>query len=607
MKFSIAAALAGWIAAAALAVRSPSPPATSTAPPVASVDASVTSHALAARVAVPRASCPEAVTPSGAHGEPRNAAGKVRYCWPGEARCHCDRDRDCYALDGYVPCLPVGRDAGPADTGPVRDAGRLDAGRDAGRDVGAAPPAVDAGTAPPPPNPAGLRAFPGAEGFGAGATGGRGGRVLYVTTLASSGPGSLQDAVGQTGPRTVVFAVSGVIDGDVQILHGDLTIAGQTSPGGIIVRGLHTTENPYCDQQCGAGARGVENLIVRHLRSRPAGGGLEDALRLRYVRNAVLDHLSLGNARDEAVEVSYANNVTVQDCLLAETVGDHAQYGGMLLNYTNPAAGYALDNLTIARNVWNRLLGRLPEMSRESAGAAAGTTLHIELTNNLLWDDRYFIDINPTDISGGNDGRPIFYALNWVGNWAQAPAGSHFGMIWLQSIGSGTSAYFNDNRMNLWPSRQDWDLNYCCNDYSGGAGERPSWARSTRHPFPAVTVMPSASVRAYALANVGAFPRDPMDRRLLSFVAAGTLDPRPINANPAGDALLPAVVPAPTAPLDTDRDGMPDAWELAHGLDPAVPDPNGLGLSLAETGVAGYTNLEVYLNALAAQRVAGGR
>jgi hypothetical protein len=76
----------------------------------------------------------------------------------------------------------------------------------------------------------------------------------------------------------------------------------------------------------------------------------------------------------------------------------------MLINYSNPAAGYALDNLTIIRNVWNRIQGRYPEFSRESGSAAAGTTMHVELTNNLYWDQRYFIDVNPTNISGGNDG-----------------------------------------------------------------------------------------------------------------------------------------------------------------------------------------------------------
>jgi poly(3-hydroxybutyrate) depolymerase len=76
--------------------------------------------------------CPEAVTRDG-RGDPRNAAGQIRYCWPGEARCQCDSDNDCYDTEGYVPCQAPGTDAGMAvDTGP-RDAGPLDTGpRDTG-------------------------------------------------------------------------------------------------------------------------------------------------------------------------------------------------------------------------------------------------------------------------------------------------------------------------------------------------------------------------------------------------------------------------------------------------------------------------------------------
>ncbi len=595
------------------------------------LDTSSTSQEVTARL------CPEVVVRDG-RGDPRNAAGQIRYCWPGEARCHCDRDNDCYALSGYVACTALTvsaststqdagvrdtgvRDTGVRDTG-VRDSGVVDTGvRDSGvRDTGA----VDTGsgtTTPPATSPAdaggvtstttpssGLRAFPGAEGFGATATGGRGGRVIYVTNLNASGAGSFQDAVQQTGPRYILFKVSGVINSDVQMNSGDVTIAGQTSPGGITVRGFHTTEANYCDQQCGANARGVSNFIVRHLRSRPAGGDFPDGLRLRYARNGVIDHLSMGNAVDEAVEISYTNNVTIQDSILAETIGDHAQYGGMLINYSNPAAGYALDNLAIVRNVWNRLQGRYPEFSRESGAAAAGTTMHVELTNNLLWDQRYFIDVNPTNISGASSGSWIYYQMNWVGNSTFAPSSNRFGSIWLQPSAGGTTAYFNDNRSNLWPTRADWDLNYCCSDYNGSTAARPSWARTARHAFPAVTVMPSANVRAYAVSNAGAFPRDPMDTRLMGNVSAGTFDSRASNTNPANDALRTAFTgAAPAAPTDTDNDGMPDSWEIAKGLNPNAQDHNGTNVSVAMTGVAGYTNLECYLNELSALRVTNNR
>jgi len=584
----------------------------------AAVDVPVASSAARALVA---AVCPEVVTPDD-RGDPRNARGHIRYCWRGQAKCRCDRDDDCYALEGYRPCVPAARDAGtPRDLGsPTRDAGTprdlgsptrdVAAARDAGppRDAGqvVTPPVADA-SAPTLPPASGLRAFPGAEGWGAVASGGRGGRVIYVTNLNASGAGSFQDAVAQSGPRYVLFKVSGVIHSDVQIRSGDLTIAGQTSPGGITVRGLHTTEEPYCDQQCGPAARGVENFVIRHLRSRPAGGEFPDGLRLRYARRGVVDHVSIGNASDECVEVSYANNVTIQDSLLAETIGGHAYLGGMLVNYTNPPAGYQLDNLALLRNGWIRLQGRYPEFSRESAGVAAGTVLHAEIDGNLFWDLRYFENFEATDESGDDQGRPIFYQVNRRGNWTVSLPGVRFGQVWMRVKGAPgpMGAYFNDNRSNLWPTMSDWDLNYCCNDLATDSrGSRPSWARSEPFgppAFPAVSVLASSQVAAYVAANAGAFPRDAMDRRLLADVVAGRIDPRPSDSNPAGDALAGAFSGSPpAAPLDTDGDGMPDAWERARGLNPAAQDHNGTSLS-----ADGYANLEVYLNELAAQRVAG--
>lgn len=177
-------------------------------------------------------------------------------------------------------------------------------------------------------------AFSGAEGFGANATGGRGGAVLAVTNTAASGPGSLQWALDQPGARYVVFRTSGLIDARIHLRHGNVTIAGETSPGGITVRGFVTDETPFQDQAVQAPGQFAENWILRHVRIRPgAGGPSDDGLRLRYTRRAVVDHVSVGNAEDEAVEISYSNNLSLQNCLFAETVGGHSFYGGMLLNY----------------------------------------------------------------------------------------------------------------------------------------------------------------------------------------------------------------------------------------------------------------------------------
>lgn len=453
-------------------------------------------------------------------------------------------------------------------------------------------------------------AFPGAEGFGAEATGGRGGRVLVVTTTAPSGPGSLQEALDETGPRYVVFRVSGTIDAQIHLTHGDVTIAGETSPGGITIRGFVTDETPFQDQAVRSPAQFAENWILRHIRIRPgAGGPSDDGLRLRYTRNAIVDHVSVGNAEDEAVEISYSNRLTIQNSLLAETVGGHSFYGGMLMNYSNPAHGFALDRLSIHHNLFVRLEGRLPEASRESA-AAAGSTMDLELSNNLYWDPRFFIALGAdTNVVTNGLGQPypIHYRLNAVGNVFRTGSAFPYGM-WDDQIlrapsAGGNELFVSGNTMSLHPGRRDYELFYCCNDYATvtlpDATPRSATARTTRHPFPPVTYTDAAVLRETLLAQAGAFPRDPMDQRLVRPVQEDRIDPAAPNTNPAGDHLLSAYTGgAPAASADQDNDGMPDAWETARGLDPSTPDHAGRDLSSA-----GYDNLEIYLHELSAGRV----
>ena len=496
-----------------------------------------------------------------------------------------------------------------------RGAGLRAVGTPDGRDIQALP-AVARATARDVPtllNGTGVKAFPGAEGFGATATGGRGGRVIYVTTLAPSGPGSLAAALAAEGPRYVLFKVSGLIDASLRIDHGDVTIAGQSSPGGVVVRGLRTDESPFCDSTCGAGVRGVDNVIVRHIRSRPGrpgdNGNIDgDGVRIRHTRNAVYDHVSAANALDEAFEVSYTNNLTIQDSLLGETLGEHASRGGMLMNYSNPAAGYQLDNIAVIRTVWVRAQGRYPEMARESR-AALGSTMHVELANNLLWDEQYYIE---SDHEAGNQGEntgPLFYEFNWVGNLGVVRPTFSYGMLFFPNPTGRSTVYFHDTHLSRYPDRADWQLNYCCSDYpTAPVPPRPAWARDARHDFPAVSYIPSGDVRRYALAHAGAFPRDPMDRRLMGYVADGVIPGTPPNVNPADDAWKTDFPPAspPRPPTDTDNDGMPDDWERAHGLDPAAEDHNGLTAGQAMEGLAGYPNLEVYLHELSEQRLREG-
>ena len=119
-------------------------------------------------------------------------------------------------------------------------------------------------------------AFPTAEGYGKYSLGGRGGKVYEVTTLKSSGLGSLGEAIGASGPRTVVFRVSGTITGNFSIKNDKITIAGQTAPGdGICIQGSLSI--------------GANDVIIRYIRVRANPTVETDAIGGRYHKNIILD------------------------------------------------------------------------------------------------------------------------------------------------------------------------------------------------------------------------------------------------------------------------------------------------------------------------------
>ena len=155
-------------------------------------------------------------------------------------------------------------------------------------------------------------AFPGAEGYGKYTRGGRGGAVYAVTTLADAGPGSLRAAVEASGPRTVVFRVSGTIalESPLTIRNPNITIAGQTAPGD----GIAIKNHPLMI--------GADEVIIRYIRVR-LGDQTDadtDAVSARYVRNIILDHVSASWSVDETMSIYHADDVTVQWSLVSESL-----------------------------------------------------------------------------------------------------------------------------------------------------------------------------------------------------------------------------------------------------------------------------------------------
>ncbi|MEF3274814.1 MAG: hypothetical protein K6356_10555 [Chloroflexus sp.] len=211
-----------------------------------------------------------------------------------------------------------------------------------------------------------------------------------------------------------------------------------------------------------------DNLIIRHIRSRPAfhvdgnGNALDDALRLDGVQQFIIDHSSFAHAADEVVQLSWAQRGTIQNSIFAETVGDQAQLGGMLLNYSAPH--HPQDFLSIHHNLWFRLGGQLPEISCAASSYpdepadirdCQAHPLRLELSNNLLWSPGMNIWYS-REIDGNPVNGDYQIHLNWVNNYLVAAPDFSFGMI-LHSVLQvpQNQLYFAGNRMNLYPDYAD--------------------------------------------------------------------------------------------------------------------------------------------------------
>jgi hypothetical protein len=437
-----------------------------------------------------------------------------------------------------------------------------------------------------------LPAFPGAEGFGAYARGGRGGPACLVTTLAKAGPGSLAACLEASGPRVVVFRVGGVVEGPLDIVHGRLTIAGQTAPGGITVKGGLRCDNVYDAHDCA-------DLVIRHVRLR---GGDDDGMRLGGTHDVVLDHVSIANAADESLEITRSHHVTVQYSTFSEPAGEHYKWGGVLVNYSKDVM--PLDAITLHHDVWNGVSGRLPELSCEEnddgpgKSACKGHSLSVELASNVMFDVHDPVWFNRcTKGNAGNDcpASEAGFSLeaNVVGNLLVRRGSEDADAPFVEPVflsAPGNHVYFANNRVGR----------------GGSLVAAPGPSIAARHPFPAVRASAPDKLLHELAASAGAFPRDAMDSRLAGYLS------RPVDTRPVawknerglvvGDAFT--VRPAASAPADTDADGIPDAWELAHGLDPRVDDAKNLGFASGAGAkvpgcTRGYTALECYVNELA--------
>jgi pectate lyase len=438
-------------------------------------------------------------------------------------------------------------------------------------------------------------AFPGAEGCGANATGGRGGSVYFVTNLNDTGAGSLRNGITTaSGPRTILFNVSGTIElqSDLTINKPNLTIAGQTAPGdGITLkRRLTSIQN-------------TRDVIMRFIRCRAGDADStfqDDSMHVIYGTNIVVDHVSSSWSVDECMSVTWSTNVSIQWCMITESLNksqhDKGTHGyGSLLRYGEGA-------YTFHHNLYQHHNSRNPRL---------GDRLKLDFVNNVVynWGFRagYSGGNGATEDAKDNPGGVFTNYLNYLYNYLVAGPSSTTPNTAFASGATNTVIYQSGNRI-------DPNKNGALDGTDTGWGmfnTFPYTVASSPYPFPAVTTNSAAVAYERVMAFVGASQvRDSVDLRLIGNVRAQT--GQLVDAVGPGDQLTDYVtntingtnyvfvrgwptLNSTTPPLDADQDGIPDYWELALGWNPVAANNN-------HTNADGYTDLEWYLNWLAAPR-----
>lgn len=396
-------------------------------------------------------------------------------------------------------------------------------------------------------------AFPGAQGWGRYAEGGRKGTVYHVTNLNDSGSGSLRDAVSQPN-RIVVFDVSGVIRINSRIVFkNNLYVAGQTAPGeGITV---------YGD---GVSFSGADNSIVRYMRFRMGAVGTKDkdCAGIANGQDMIFDHCSFAWGQDENFSINWDNkgtapkNITLMNSIVGQGLMTHSAGGLMQAENITLYRILMVDNSTRNFKVKginqyaNNLVYNWKNAAYNMGGDSEGQS-YANIESNLFINGPA---VGGNCLTGGNSNFHFYGADNWQ----------------------------DSNRDGI----------YNPTEFTGdGGGNR----QATPYDYPALEKWPARELIDKLLPDVGAsLPyRDLADcymvDEVMSFGKKGNLI---TNENE-----LPFGVPTSwnwfkgEKPADSDGDGMPDSWEKTNGTDPAKDD----AMRMADNG---YANIENYINGI---------
>ncbi|WP_113923015.1 pectate lyase family protein [Cognataquiflexum aquatile] len=446
-------------------------------------------------------------------------------------------------------------------------------------------------------------AFPGAEGFGKYATGGRGGMVYIVTNLNDSGLGSLRWAVEAKGPRTVIFQVSGNVElkSNLNIREGNLTIAGQTAPGEGITIKNHSLI-----------IRNASNIIIRFIRSRLGDtSNLEnDAFTIRRdsrgstPENIIIDHCSFSWGTDETLSIGNGKNITIQYCIIAEGLNDSVHekgphgYGGIVSG----------QNISIFTNLLSHFTQR--NLHFQKGNNFSRSESLIDFRNNAVYNWSFRAS------DGGYESN-----VNIISNYYKPGPAS-------QNTGGHSNHFFNGTSINKDPNtygliflegniltnRKEVTDNQWLGVRLQSGTLTKQYLEKLKHKDQKGKLIPFSIQKEFFSKT---YPADVAYTQILNHSGSSlfrdAVDLRLINEVKTGKTTymgsktgIPGIIDSQNdvggwpelkslpAPKDSDRDGMPDAWEIENGLDPDKRSDRFYDLN------PNFTNLEVYLNGLVA-------
>jgi hypothetical protein len=492
-------------------------------------------------------------------------------------------------------------------------------------------------------------AFPGAEGFGARSRGGRGGRVIVVTTLAATGPGSLQEAVWAEGPRIVVFRVAGTIRGDIEIRHGELTIAGSTAPppGITIVGGLYQTSRQATDVDVDTQftppiyVTPIFDVVIRFLRIRSAShrttgsasssvvsggifngvtGGRKHCVELLSAHNVVLDHITVSWADRALINMGESTYVTVSYSSFEEPAPHlqpslEAEAGVVIaasayqstasksyLSFHHNLCAFAIVDSPLVRTgpvdirnnvVYRHSTGARVDWTWTGAFIAATNAVFVGASDLLNYDDfginivgNFYRDATP-DVTDATKAPSVPFVLPRN----QQPTRVHLQDNFVDGIGVVENVWDYAAKVSpLWQTLVGAPVT--TDDEAAGLLSR--FATVLQHGedhrefnFPPVSTDVPLTAYNDVLATAGALPRDYTSSRVVRETRLGVGSLGRTDPPPLDDDADDALDEALLA-TDSDGDGMSDVWELATGLNPRVRDHNTLMKS-------GYSAIEEYV------------